>query len=269
MKSRNLGLRLCAAATYAFLYAPIAVLILFSFNDTTEKDNFSPFRGFSLHWYEVAWNNKQMMDAMWVSLKLAALAAVIAVALAVPAAVALGRYSFTGKTAVETFFNLPLVVPEVVVGFGTAAFLRFVDIGLGFAALTAAHTAFGVSYAIMVIRARLAGMDDRLTEAAMDLGATPLQAFFKVTLPLLMPGIVSALLLVFTVSLDDYVISRFVAGTDSRTLPLEIYGLTRRAVTPQINAVSTVLLVISTGMAAAALMIQRAADRRTGELKGA
>lgn len=261
---KQIGLRTATAATYAFLYAPLAVLVLFSFNDTTERDNFSPFRGFSLYWYRVAFDNQQLIASMWTSLKVACITAVIAVGLAVPAAVALGRYRFAGKTALETFFNLPLVVPEVVVGFGTAAFLRFVDMGLGFTALIAAHVAFGTSYAIMVVRARLSGMDDRLTEAAMDLGATPWQAFRTVTLPLLMPGVIAAALLVFTVSLDDYVISNFVAGPDYRTLPIEIYSLTRKGTTPQINAVSTLLMAVSAATAAGAMMIQRAAGRRTG-----
>jgi spermidine/putrescine transport system permease protein len=227
------------AAVFAYLYVPILVLVAFSFNTSRQMAVWS---GFTWEWYARAWQNDAVIQSLRTSLLVAFLSTAIAVALGTPAALALGRHRFRGRGLVDGLFYLPVVVPEIVLGFASVVFFGLAGWRLGFASVVAAHVAFSISYVVFVVRARLALLDPRLEEAAMDLGAPPVEAFFRVTLPLLAPGLVSAALLVFTISLDDYVVTSFVAGRGGTTLPLQIYSMVRTGVTPEINAISTVLL---------------------------
>jgi spermidine/putrescine transport system permease protein len=229
-----------AALIYVFLYAPIIVLIILSFN----ASRFSTiWTGFTWRWYGVAFHDVELIAALRTSLIVAFAATVTATSIGTAAALALARYRPRLKRAAETLVFMPVIIPEIIIGFATAAFFGFVGVALGIGTVIAAHVAFSISYAVFVVRARVAGLDSALEEAAMDLGATPWQTFRRVTLPMIMPGVISAALLVFTVSLDDYLITSFVAGPGATTLPLKIYSMVKTGVTPEINAISGVLLV--------------------------
>ncbi len=227
------------ALVFAYLYLPILILVGFSFNASRQM---SVWSGLTWDWYARAWADAAVVQSLRTSLLVGFFATAVSIVLGTPAAVALGRHRFRGKGLVDGLFYLPVVVPEIVLGFASVVFFGMVGWRLGFASVVAAHVAFSVSYVVFVVRARLAMLDPRLEEAATDLGATPIEAFVRVTLPLLAPGLVSAALLVFTISLDDYVVTSFVAGRGGTTLPLQIYSMVRTGVTPEINAISTLLL---------------------------
>ncbi len=225
---------------YLYLYLPILILVAFSFNSSRQLAVFS---GFTLDWYVKAWNDESVIQSLRTSLFVGILCTIISLLLGTPAALALGRHRFRGKGLVDALFYLPVIVPEIVLGFASVVFFGIIGWQLGFTSVVVAHVAFSVSYVVFVVRARLALLDPKLEEAAADLGASPFVAFLRVTLPLLLPALISAGLLVFTISLDDYVVTSFVAGRGGTTLPLQIYSMVRTGVTPEINAVSTLLLV--------------------------
>jgi spermidine/putrescine transport system permease protein len=240
MKARPSPLAGVSAAVYLFLYAPILVLVAFSFNAGRLT---AEWTGFSLDWYAKAAANPQILAALRNSLKVAFTTTAIATAVATAAAVAFHRYRFRRQDALDAAVTLPIVVPEIVMASSLLLLFAALGLRLGFLTVVLAHVAFAVSYAVVVVRARLAGFDRSLEEAAADLGATPLQAFFRVTLPLIAPGVLAAALLVFSLSIDDYVITSFVAGVGSTTLPIQIYSMVKSGISPEINAVSTLLLV--------------------------
>ena len=227
---------------YLFLYAPIVVLVILSFNSS----RFSTiWRGFTWHWYVLAWQDRELIASLRTSLIIALATAAIATAIGTAASLALARYRFKLRRVAEGIIFLPVIIPEIVIGFATAGLFGLAGIAFGLSTIIAAHVAFSISFVVFIVRARVAGLDPALEEAAMDLGATPWVTFLRVTLPLILPGVVSAALLVFTVSLDDYVITSFVAGPGASTLPLKIYSMVKTGVTPEINAISTVLLVVT------------------------
>jgi spermidine/putrescine transport system permease protein len=240
MKARPSALAAVSAAVYLFLYAPILVLVAFSFNAGRLT---AEWTGFSLDWYAKAAANPQVLAALRNSLKVAFTTTAIATVIATAAAVAFHRYRFRRQDALDAAVTLPIVVPEIVMASSLLLLFAALGLRLGFLTVVLAHVAFAVSYAVVVVRARLAGFDRSLEEAAADLGATPLQAFFRVTLPLIAPGVLAAALLVFSLSIDDYVITSFVAGVGSTTLPIQIYSMVKSGISPEINAVSTLLLV--------------------------
>lgn len=225
---------------YAYLYLPILILVVFSFNASRQM---SVWSGFTWDWYATAWQDQAVLQSLRTSLFVAFVCTAFSLVLGTPAALALGRHRFRGRGLVDGIFYLPVVIPEIVLGFASVVFFGLVGWTLGFWSVVVAHVAFSISYVVFTVRARLAMLDPGLEEAAADLGAAPLEAFARVTLPLLAPGLVSAALLVFTISLDDYVVTSFVAGTGGTTLPLQIYSMVRAGVTPEINAISTILLV--------------------------
>ncbi len=238
-KSRLLALH--ALAVYLFLYGPIAILVLFSFN---RSKYVSSWEGFSLRWYVALWNDDAMQACIRNSLIVGALATVIAATIGTLAAVAMARGPFRGKAATTGTLYLPIVIPEIVVGAALLTFFSVTQWGLSLLTVVIAHVAFSVSYVAIVVRARLAGFDRSLEEAAMDLGAGRLSTFIRVKLPLMMPGVIAAALLVFTLSIDDYVITSFVAGSQSQTLPLLIASkLHVKNDLPVVNAAATVLLL--------------------------
>ena len=239
---------------YLFLYFPIAVLIVFSFNRARQT---ARWEGFTLSWYGRLADNALILKALKNSLFVAGVTTVVATVVGTLAALALARYDFRGRRATQGALFLPIIIPEVVMGAALVGFFGAVGLRLSIWTVVAAHVAFSISYVAIVVRARLAGFDRSLEEAARDLGAGPLATFFRVTLPLILPGIVAAALLVFTLSIDDYVITSFVAGVGATTLPLQIYSMLKVGVTPEVNAVSTLLIVVTVVLIVAAQRLQR------------
>ncbi|WP_373322943.1 ABC transporter permease [Roseovarius pelagicus] len=229
-----------------FLYAPIVVLIVFSFNDNRSVVRWTEF---SLRWYAAAFDNEGIRNATVVSLQVAAVSTLFATTFATMAALATTRTPpFKGQMAAYAIINQPLMIPEIVTAVATLSFFSIIKqltgvTGIGY--LMLAHTVFCIPFAYMPIRARLEDMNLTLEQAAADLYATPIQVFRKVTLPLLAPGIVAGGMLAFVVSLDDVIITLMVAGPGETTLPVYILGQIRRGITPEINAVSTLLLLLS------------------------
>jgi spermidine/putrescine transport system permease protein len=256
---RSAGSAAYLAAVYAYLYAPILILVAFSFNASRQMAVWS---GFSWDWYAKAWHDEAIIQSLRTSLLVGFVTTAASVVLGTPAALALGRHRFRGKGLVDALFYLPVVIPEIVMGFASVVFFGMVGWQLGLWSVLVAHIAFSVSYVVFVVRARLAMLDPAYEEAAADLGAGPVAAFARVTLPLLAPGLVSAALLVFTISLDDFVVTSFVAGRGGTTLPLQIYSMVRTGVTPEINAISTFLLLATFVLV---LLSQRLQQGRPGK----
>jgi spermidine/putrescine transport system permease protein len=254
--------RLLAAHTalvYLFLYAPIAILMVFSFNAARQT---AFWQGFTLDWYRRLLDDGLLLRALRTSLEVAGITTAAAVLLGTPAALALAHPPFRGKRATQTLLYLPVIIPEVVLGAALVTFFGAVSLRLSIATVVIAHVVFSVSYVALVVRARLAGLDPALEEAARDLGAGPFETFRRVTLPLALPGIVASALLVFTLSIDDYVITSFVAGVGATTLPLLIYSMLKVGVTPEVNAISTLLLAVTIVLIAAAhRLLQEKEDR--------
>jgi spermidine/putrescine transport system permease protein len=239
VKARAALLRLHTSLVFLFLYAPIAILVLFSFNETSQT---AVWRGFTLEWYRKLLGNDVILATVRNSLVVGAAATAIATVLGTLAALALGRYRFRGEGFTRNLLYLPIVIPEIVIGAALVTFFGVAGLRLSLVTVVIAHVVFSISYVAIVVRARLSGFDRSLEEAALDLGARPVQTFFRVTLPLILPGVVAGALLVFTISIDDYVITSFVAGVGSTTLPLQIYSMLKVGVTPEVNAVSSLLL---------------------------
>ena len=252
-----------AGLVYLFFYAPILLLIVFSFSNNR---NVGVWGGFTLDWYEEFANSQPTKDALWTSLKIAVASTSVSVVLGTLGALALERFTFRGKQVFDALLYLPIIIPDVTMAVMMLLFFSQVagwfGISKGFATITLSHIAFSISFVSVVVRARIAGSDNKLEEAAMDLYASRWQVFRYVTLPLIMPGILGGGLLAFTLSLDDVVITQFVAGPGWTTLPVYVFGLIRRGVTPLINAVSVVMLVVSTALVVVSLLAQRA---RAGE----
>jgi ABC-type spermidine/putrescine transport system permease subunit II len=258
MKPQNRWLTLYAVIVYIFLFAPIVVLIIFSFNDS--KRNFQ-WRGFTLDWYPTLFGNQALIDALFVTLRLAAVVVVISTLVGTLLGLALARVRFRGRAATETLLLLPMVTPEIIMGLSLLIFF-FAAFGWrgSFTQLALAHVTFCISFVAIVVRARAAGMNPQLEEAARDLGASALGAFRYITLPLIAPAVLSGALLAFALSFDDYVVTTFNAGVGSSTLPLYIYGKVKFGVTPEINAISTIIVAVT---AVAVLVAWRVGSRRS------
>jgi putrescine transport system permease protein len=245
---------------FAFLYIPILLLVIYSFN---ESRLVTVWGGWSTKWYVSLLENQGLKDAAWVTIRVAVLSATVATVLGTLAAIVLTRMGrFKGRTLFSGMIFAPLVMPEVITGL--SLLLLFVAMGFarGFWTVTIAHITFTMCYAAVVVQARLADFDKSVEEAAMDLGATPVNTFFQVTLPIIAPSVISAWLLSFTLSLDDLVIASFTTGPGATTLPMKIYSQVRLGVTPEINAISTILIAIVTfGVLIAAYLARRQAAR--------
>ena len=237
---KSSALAIYAAAAYAFLHLPLAILAIFSFN----ASRFTVWEGFSLRWYGAIFEDRELVESALNSLLIALGSTVLATSLGTMAAYALWKKS---SAWVSSALYLSLVTPEIVTGISLLAFFqwifRFANLRLGMHTVILAHTAFCLAYVMIVVLSRLRSFDQALEEAALDLGATPLGAFRLVTWPYLMPAVAAAALVAFTVSIDDYVITSLVAGVDSQTLPMVIYALARRGVSPVLNAVSTLIVL--------------------------
>jgi spermidine/putrescine transport system permease protein len=249
-------LRWHATGVYAFLLAPIVVLVVFSFS----ASRFSAvWGGFTVDWYLRLVDNERVLEALRNSLLVAAVATLLATGLGTLGAVALARLRFRGRTAVEALMYLPMVLPELVLGIALLMFfVLLTPLPLGLSTITLAHSVFGTAYVLLLVRTRLQGLDPRLEEAARDLGASSGQVFMRITLPLITPGVIGGALLAFTLSFDDFVVAFFVTGPGASTLPIEIYSMVKRGVTPEINALATLILLASVALIALSLRLQRA-----------
>jgi putrescine transport system permease protein len=247
---------------FAFLYTPIVSLIVYSFN---ESRLVTVWGGFSTKWYGALFRNEQILGAAWLSIKIAVLSATLAVVLGTLAGMALARFGpFKGRTLLSGLATAPLVMPEVITGL--SLLLLFVTLeqligwpaGRGMTTIVISHITFTMAFVTIVVQSRLSQMDDSLEEAAMDLGARPHKVFFLITLPIIFPALLSGWLLAFTLSLDDLVITSFVAGPGSSTLPMVIFSKVRLGVSPDINALATILvLVVAVGALVAGLWTAR------------
>jgi spermidine/putrescine transport system permease protein len=240
-KKPALWLRIYSIIVYGFIYAPILILMIFSFN--SQKLNIH-WEGFTLHWYQVLFNDAQIMLATRNTLLIAIVSTLIATIIGTMAALAMYRYRFPLYNTSETVMYIPIVIPEVVMGISLLVFFVMIKFTLGLTTIALSHIAFCIPFVALVVRARLHGYDKAIDEAAMDLGANELTTFWRVTLPTIMPGVLAGAMLALTLSLDDYVITYFTAGPGSTTLPLRVYSMVKTAVTPEINALSTLWVLI-------------------------
>ena len=264
---RRFWMRVALLATFVFLYAPIVTLMAFSFNDSRRN---IVWRGFTLKYYEKAWGNESLIEAFTNSLTIAFLTTVISTVLGAMVAVQLWRFRCPMKGPYEASMALPIVIPEICMGVAMLAF--FARIGwpsglpwpLNLGAITIAHISFSFPFVAVVVRARLANFNRELEEAGRDLGASEWQIFRDILVPFMRPGLVAGALLAFTLSLDDFVITFFTSGPDTVTFPVKVYSMVRFSVTPEVNAASTVLIVITVLLTTVALWLQNRYQSRVG-----
>jgi putrescine transport system permease protein len=262
MKTRSYFRIVTLGFGFAFLYIPILTLIVYSFN---ESRFVNVWGGFSFKWYQSLFENEEMLESAFLSIKIAALTATISVFIGTLAAIALVRFGkFKGRLLFSGLITAPLVMPEVIIGL--SFLLLFIGLealtgwpsNLGFSTITIAHVTLSLAYVVIIIRSRLQSFDMSLEEAALDLGAKPYKVFFKITLPIIMPALLASWLLAFTLSLDDLVVASFVTGPGATTLPMAIYSTIRTGVSPEINALATlIVLVIFMGILGAAFVLHR------------
>jgi spermidine/putrescine transport system permease protein len=231
-----------AVLVYLFLHLPILVLVVFSFNSSKFSVDWT---GFTLQWYYRLLQRPDILRGLKVSLIVGSAATVISAVLGTLIALALARHRFRGRRAFEGFLYVPIVTPEIVVGISLLILFALFKFPLGITTITIAHVAFCISFVVVVVLARLEGMDDNLEEAALILGADEITTFWKITVPQLWPGILAGALLAFTMSFDDFVITSFVSGSGSSTLPIVVYSMVRKNVEPSINAISTIILMVT------------------------
>jgi spermidine/putrescine transport system permease protein len=239
MRKRSVGLYAAAAAGYLFLYVPLAIVVAYSFNNSRLN---AEWVGFTLDWYYKLFHNEEMLTAAGNSLAIALTASLVSTVLGTMAGVAMYRYKLR---LLPILVLTPIAIPEILMGVSLLIFFVLLNFTLGLVSVALAHIAFCIGFVAIVVRSRLAGMDESLTEAARDCGATPFAAFRYVTLPLIMPGVIAGALMAFTLSIDDFVITFFTAGAGTVTLPLQIYSMIKIAVTPEVNAVSTLLMLLT------------------------
>ena len=229
---------------FAFLYLPIVLLVIYSFNASRLV---TVWAGFSTEWYWKLLQNEQLLDAAWVTLRVAFISASVATVLGTLAAIVLTRYGrFWGRTLFSGMVYAPLVMPEVITGLSLLLLFVAVNMDRGFWTITLAHITFTMCFVAVVVQSRLVTFDRSLEEAALDLGCPPMKTFFVITLPIILPAVVSGWMLAFTLSLDDLVISSFTTGPGATTLPMRIYSQVRLGVTPEINAICTIMIAVVT-----------------------
>ena len=261
---RDILLGVHSTLIYLFLYAPIVILVLFSFT----TDSFGArMTGFTFSWYGKLFEDQRLISAAINTLKVALTSTIVSTIIGTLTALAMERYRFHGKGAFDALLYLPIVIPEIVMALSLLAFFAFsfgiiesvlgVHLSNSLTTVIIAHIAFSISFVVVVVRASLKGFDRRLEEAAQDLGANEWQTFRRVTFPLILPGIVGGALLAFTLSLDDFIISFFTTGPGTSLLPVEVYAAVKRAVTPKINAISTLMLVLSMVLVGVSQFIQQ------------
>lgn len=236
-------LRTWTALVLAFFYIPILVLVIYSFNASTQA---VVWRGFTFAAYAKIWHDTQLLDASINSLIIASITTVISVILGTGAAWLLYRYRFPWLRTINVLLAIPLIIPEVVMGVSLLALFIVMHMQIGYTTVIIAHVTFCFPFVMVGVRARLDGLDPALEEAAMDLGATPLEAFMRVIVPYLMPAIISGALLAFALSMDEFIVTSFTASPDAYTLPMRIYGRAKRGLDPSLNAISSLFIVFTT-----------------------
>ena len=249
----NVVLTAYSVLFYLFIYGPILILIVYSFNASRFPTRWA---GFSLEWYEKLFQNRAMGQALRNSLIVSFGSTAISTVIGTMVSLGIERYRFRGKTPLDAMLFLPIIIPDIAMAIMLVAFFGLVNMQLGFGTIIISHVAFNISFVAIVVRARMATIDPTLEEAANDLYANEWQAFWRITFPLLLPGILGGALLAFTLSLDDYVITFFTSGPGSTTLPLRIYGMVKTGITPEVNAISTLMMVASLGLVVLSLWIQ-------------
>ncbi|MDO4793825.1 MAG: ABC transporter permease [Filifactor alocis] len=227
---------------YLFLYLPILVMIVFSFNDSKYKGH---WEGFTLRWYEELFQDKEILSAVYTTFIVAILAAIISTIFGTATAVALSKLKPRYKNLLLNLSYIPMVNPDIVIGISLLSLFVFLKMELGYVTLILAHITFNIPYVIFAVLPKIGQLDKNLEEAALDLGATPVQAFFKVIFPELLPGIMTGFMLSFTMSLDDFIVSFFTTGSGVATLSIKIFSMTKRGVSPKINALSSILFVLT------------------------
>jgi spermidine/putrescine transport system permease protein len=263
---RRNALMIYAGLAVFYMLVPIVVVAVFSFGETPrDRLDFSLDGGFTLEYWKNAFSIPELNEAMLRSIELAALTTLIATAIGTLMAMALVRYQFRGRTATNLLIVLPMATPEIVIGASLLSMFVVSGIALGFTTLLIAHVMFSISFVVVVVRSRLIGFDRSIEEAAADLGATPLQTFRYVTLPLLAPGVIAAGLLAFALSIDDFVISNFNSGT-TETFPLYIFGVALRGIPIQVNVLATILFVVTVAAVGLVIWQQRRAERLASRL---
>lgn len=280
-KKRPLGLTIAAILVYFFLYAPIIVLVLFAFNESRTNVLFTGFvnKGACgpFYWFCQLADNRELMGASKNTLLIAFVSTIFSTIIGTMAAMALQRFRFRGKTAAESALYLPIVIPEIVMGIGIltlfGVLFRWLNdtlglagdskLAMGIGTVIISHITFSVPFVTLVVRARLVGFDTSLEEAAMDLGANEITTFWRITLPLILPGVLSGGLLAFTLSLDDFVITFFTTGPGASTLPIYVYGLLRRITTPELNALSTIWILL----VLVALLLTQRLEKKQSDFK--
>ncbi len=253
---------------FAFLYIPILLLVIYSFN---EGKNVAIWQGFSTKWYGEVFKNEQLLSAAWVTLRVAFLSATVATVLGVLAAITLVRFGrYRGSTLFNGMVYAPLVMPEIILGLSLLLLFVAIDFERGFWTIVLAHITFTMCFATVVIQSRLVTFDHSLEEAALDLGSPPLKTFLVITLPIILPAVISAWMLAFTLSLDDLVISSFTTGPGATTLPMKIYSDVRLGVKPEINAISTLMIaIISIAVITASIVTKLGEQKREREAQAA
>ncbi len=262
--------KIYVALVLMFLYVPIFVLIVFSFNETKSR---SVFSGFTLEWYARLFHNDIIISSLMNTIIIAVLTSIISTILGTLAAIGINSMRKVPKAVVMNITNMPIINPEIVTGVSLMLLFVFfaarMNLEFGFVTLLLAHITFDVPYVILNIMPKFKQMDPHLYEAAQDLGCSPFQAFKKVILPEIMPGIVSGFLIAFTYSLDDFVISYFTSGSTSQTLPITIYSMTRRKISPEINALSTLIFLVVVIVLIVKNIIETRAAKKNGTYRGA
>ena len=241
MKNNKVLDNLCLSLVFIFLFLPIAVLIVFSFN--TSRLNIV-FEGFTLKWYHELFHNKVLLEALFNTMLVAITSTVISTVIGTISAYGLKKYNFRGKKFINELLYIPVIIPETVLGISLLCIYSFLKLELGMFSLILSHIAFSIPFVIINVNSSIEAMNPNIEEAASDLGASKLKTFFYVVIPCLVPGMLSGAELAFTLSLDDVVISYFTAGPDSNTLPLQIFSIIKSGVTPDVNALITLLLAI-------------------------
>lgn len=236
-------IRLYTILVYVFMFAPVAVVIILSFNP--QQFGSFPMRGMSLRWYNALVHDTTILHAFKISLILGSLTAVLTTCIAVPAAMAFVRYDFPGKETLNTLLLTPIMIPEVILGVALLLFLRWLEMPKTFLLLVIGHAVITLPYVLLVVQARLVGIQRIYEEAAMTLGANALQTFKEVTLPLLTPAVLAGMLFAFTISFDDVTATLFWATAQDQTVPVKIFGMLRNSISPEINALGTVMIVLT------------------------
>ena len=250
---------LYACLVYSFLYIPIIVVIVFSFN--TSKRNIT-FDGFTFDWYAKMINNEQLMKAFYNTLIVAAASTAISVIIGTLCAVGLYKFEFKLKQLISDSLYIPIVIPELVMGIGLLMFFSALNMPMNIYTLIISHVTFSMPFVVITVRARIAGFDKSIEEAARDLGANEFRTFMRVTLPMIAPGVISGGMLALTMSLDDVVVSYFTAGPDSQTLPLKILGMVKKGVSPDVNALSALMMLGTVLVMALSQVIQSRMDKK-------